>query len=475
MTSNPTLLIRIILVGLLIAELGLSAGARTIQHELAMAYRAQDSHLPLQAASHFRAVIDLEPWRTGLWLLVGRNAWDGGDSQGAIDALTQPGVATLLEAGDRLVLGDAYLAAGDMSRALQDWQQAQEAGAAPGEITRRLLDLHIAQGDYAAQVEDLKNVLALEPDNSKAYLRLGQILSTIDPAAALSYLSQAKIMDSSLAEKAGQLLDAIHTAQLGSDPAFPFLQAGRILAAQAEWALAQSAFLRATQLNPGMADAWAYLGEANYQNKPEDFTGARQALDKALQLDPRSLPANAFMALYWQRQGTPAQALPYLQQAASLEPDNPLWLVALGQVYAAQGDLPLAQQYYEKAVTLAPDQAEYHRLLAEFFIRYQIHLREGAVPAARTALSLEPDNELNLDVMGQALLLTGDRDGALVYFQRAIDKAPDYAPALLHLGVAYLEMGKTDQAYPLIEKASALNPGSSTSQQADRLLEYFFR
>ena len=125
-------------------------------------------------------------------------------------------------------------------------------------------------------------------------------------------------------------------------------------------------------------------------------------------------------------------------------------------------------------MALAPDQAEYHRLLAEFFIRYQIQVSQRALPAAQEALKLEPDDEQNLDVMGQALLLTGERESALFYFQRAIERAPDYSPALLHLGVAYLDLGKSDLAYPLIEKARSLDPGSPTSQQAGRLLEYFF-
>jgi tetratricopeptide (TPR) repeat protein len=87
---------------------------------------------------------------------------------------------------------------------------------------------------------------------------------------------------------------------------------------------------------------------------------------------------------------------------------------------------------------------------------------------------MEPDDE-NLDVMGQALLLSGDRQAALPFFQRAIEQSPDYAPALLHMGIAYLDLGQNDLAYPLLEKARSLDPGSATSEQAASLLEYFFR
>jgi tetratricopeptide (TPR) repeat protein len=147
-------------------------------------------------------------------------------------------------------------------------------------------------------------MLSLEPANAHIHLRLGQILSTLDPAAALGYLAQVQVLDSSLSGSASRLLDVLQTARLASDPAFPYLQAGRILAAGGDWALAREAFLRATELNPRLADAWAYLGEADYQISPQDLTRSRQSLDEALRLAPHSLTSNAFMALYWQRQGS---------------------------------------------------------------------------------------------------------------------------------------------------------------------------
>jgi tetratricopeptide (TPR) repeat protein len=242
-----------------------------------------------------------------------------------------------------------------------------------------------------------------------------------------------------------------------------------------EWALAAEAFRRAAQTRPDYAEAWAYLGEARQQipEAQNDAEGLAE-LERALQLDPKSLSAHLFLSLYWQRQGELGQALDYLVKAAALYPDRPALQTEMGRVLALKGDLEAAGQAFQKASKLAPQDPLYYRVLAAFSLEHNYQLSETGLPAARRALLLSPNDPASLDTLGQVLLKLGDIAGAKRFFERALLQQADYAPALLHLALIYLDEGNREAAYEMLQKALALAPGSITADQAQRLLDNYF-
>ena len=66
-----------------------------------------------------------------------------------------------------------------------------------------------------------------------------------------------------------------------------------------------------------------------------------------MSLDPQSVAANTFLALYWQRQRRYDLALDYLDKAARLDPRNPALQVELGNTMAIAGNLATAAAYYQ--------------------------------------------------------------------------------------------------------------------------------
>jgi tetratricopeptide (TPR) repeat protein len=143
------------------------------------------------------------------------------------------------------------------------------------------------------------------------------------------------------------------------EPAYTALAVGRALAAIGEWELAAEAFRRATLARPDWAEAWAFLGEAQQRLDPGVHTDnlALQYLEKALSLQPASIAANVFMALYWQRHSHQDTALEYMHKAAAAEPDNPVLQAEIGHFLAELGDLPAALQFYERARACPNDPA----------------------------------------------------------------------------------------------------------------------
>jgi tetratricopeptide (TPR) repeat protein len=193
-------------------------------------------------------------------------------------------------------------------------------------------------------------------------------------------------------------------------------------------------------------------------------------LQTALELDPESLAAITFMGLYWQRQGRYDLALDMFTAAAEVDPHNPAILADLGNTLAALGDLSTAQEHYHTAIELTPRDPTYLRAYAEFCMLHNIDLRNIALPTAREAVALAPDDPASLDVMGQVLFRLEDLLNAERFWQRALQKDPDYAPTYLHLGLLYIFQDQRDNARLYLEIARAMGQNSAIAEQAQQML-----
>jgi tetratricopeptide (TPR) repeat protein len=355
------------------------------------------------------------------------------------------------------------------------WQQVAELAPSP-EIYQRLADFHLFRKDYPAAIEDLRQVLLYQPSNATLNYRIGLLYATVDPDTALTYLAQAGQMDANLYPASQELLRKIRTSRLFEEPAYTFTAAGRVLASLNEWALAEAAFLRATQLRPNYAEAWAFLGEAR-QHAIEDPHSANTGLSElqiALRLDPTSLSANLLMGIYWERQGDYQLASGYIQTTIDLDPKNPLLRAELANALAQQGNLPAAQASFEEAIQLAPTDPLFYRLLAEFALEHQIQVREIALPAARMAVILAPNDPLSLDLMGRTMIMLEDYHSAQRFLWQALEIQPEYAPAHLHLGMVLVQQGEMERGRQEFDLAETLGSGTSTATQAQRFLAYYY-
>jgi tetratricopeptide (TPR) repeat protein len=415
------------------------------------------------------------PWQTDLWEQAGSAALHGADPQSAVGYFTQAESRGGLSAPGRIALGDAYSQMDDLPAAISAWESALQAGGAAGEIYSRLLPTHRSLGDTAATLSDLQALAAAQPDDASLQYQLGLLLAAQQPEAAVEHLKLAAELDPRLAASADLLRRNIHAASLADDLNFTLLEAGRGLGSLEEWELAALAFRQATLNRPDYAEAWAFLGEA-IQHLPSSETGSNglAELNKALELDPESLSAHLFLALYWQRQQRLDRAFEALQNAARLYPDNLAVQTELGKTLAMQGELQSALEAYQGAVDLAPDDATAYRQLAEFSLEHKYQVQEVALPAARRLVLLKAGDPASLDIMGQVLLSLGDASNAERYFNRALRSDPQYAPAHLHLGLIYLEQGDRPAAYEEFKLVLDQSPGTPAAELAQRLLgEYY--
>ncbi len=65
----------------------------------------------------------------------------------------------------------------------------------------------------------------------------------------------------------------------------------------------------------------------------------------------------------------PAHAILMFKEALARNPRLPDSLVGMGKAYFKQGKFQEAATYFQKAVALAPDQADYHYQLGQAYLR----------------------------------------------------------------------------------------------------------
>ena len=469
---SGSVILRIVLVLILTPLLGLGAQSHLASRDLQRAQFSIDAGMNQAASQHLGRAAQLLPSRPELWEEAGSLALEGGDPQTAIQYFEQAASHGLSPTG-QLQLGEAYLQSGDRDSAVRIWENlADEAEPAPAAL-ERLVSAYLDKGDFSGAITSLQALTTLQPSDAQNHYLLGLLIATQDPEAALVYLTRAAELDPAYTARTRILQRGISASRLSDDPAYRLMGAGRTLANLEEWTYATEAFRQATILRPDYAEALAYLGEAlqHVPTQAESPATGLAELQKALALDPTSLSANTFLALYWQRQGRYDLAQEAIQAAVALAPNNPILQVETGNTLALQGDLETAYQAYLQAIQLAPNDASYYNALVNFSLTYDYHIAEIALPASRQALLLAPDDPVCLDWMGQVLMQLEDLLNAERFFNRAIESDPQYATAHLHLGMVYILQNETEQAYRALNHAIGLAPNAAAGRQAQQLLQ----
>jgi tetratricopeptide (TPR) repeat protein len=179
------------------------------------------------------------------------------------------------------------------------------------------------------------------------------------------------------------------------------------------------------------------LAYARWQEQQRQPALAREAYQKVLDHDPKSVEALLGLSRLDQLAGRTPAAVQHLEQAQKLQPNNPLVYAAWGEFYAAQQNWPLAIERYRHAVDLAPDELLYKHQLAVVMVK------SGAIADGLnrfTALVGAAEAHYNV-----ALLLSqqGRNVEAQDHLQRALAVKPELTPASNLLTRLQRERGHT--------------------------------
>jgi len=323
-------------------------------------------------------------------------------------------------------------------------------------------------GDLAGEAGYWTSILAQDPNNPQAHFNLALVNTLIKPDEVFIHLNQAERY-AAYAAPAGRLKSTLRLVGFSEDPAYANILTGQALAAEGQWQLAEIAFTRSTQANPGYAEAWAYLGEAQQRNGLDGY----QALETALELDPKSFAANVFMGMYWRRQGKPENGLLYLKSADQIAPGNFVLQVDIANTLAEIGNIDDALSYMQKIIDADPVNVFAWQALALFSIDNEVQVDTIGLSAARQAVILEKNNAASLTLLGRVFAYREDGFNTQKFLQRALEADPYYAPAHLHLGIFYLSHAQKSKALEHFHLAEKFAQDQTTFQQARDFIQRF--
>jgi tetratricopeptide (TPR) repeat protein len=157
---------------------------------------------------------------------------------------------------------------------------------------------------------------------------------------------------------------------------------------------------------------------------------------------------------------------------------NSIWMLQ------SQGEANESDKNYEAAIVafnhvleLDPDRAGIHyRLgriyLARFWQDQKPEDRDAAMREFAAELTVDPSNGNAAYEQAVILAELGNLDQATQKYQQVVEHFPDFEEALVGLGGVYLENQKSEQAVPVLEHATHLNPDDEVAwyrlAQADR-------
>ena len=269
------------------------------------------------------------------------------------------------------------------------------------------------------------------------------------------------------------------------DRAFTFEQQGNVAEAEAAWR-------SILKTRPADGEAYAHLGllEARQEHYKEAIPLYRKAL--AIKPDMPGLRLNFGLALFKggelkeaiqtflpllksERPGSAeaqrltaligiaeygvgqyAAAVPYLKTAAANDPQNLQYRLFLAHSCLSTRQFQCVLDTYREILALNAESAEADMLAGE--AEDEMHNTASAIEQFRAAVKADP-REPNVHFgLGYLLWTQNQFEEAAKEFQAELANVPDHAQALAFLADCDMQLNRSGEAMPLIEKAIRIDP-----------------
>ena len=204
---------------------------------------------------------------------------------------------------------------------------------------------------------------------------------------------------------------------------------------------ARRLFVKALDLDPEYASAYAGLSWTHLQSWQFLWSSDPESLERARELAERTIALNDTLVDGFR---------------------------LLGQIHLWRKEHERAIAQAERAVALAPNDADGYETLAEIFA--WSGKPEESIRLIRDAMRLNPHYPFfYLWTLGHAYYLTERRQEALAAFATLIERNPNFLPAYAYRAVVLSELGRLAEARAAWDRASQLSPGASLTSIEARL------
>ncbi|HEV2332676.1 MAG TPA: sulfotransferase [Gammaproteobacteria bacterium] len=223
---------------------------------------------------------------------------------------------------------------------------------------------------------------------------------------------------------------------------------------RAEWEAAERDYRAVLAARPEQPDATHFLGLLLHQRGRSE--AALPFLDRALVLQPNNHLYRANLAGVLKQLGRPVDAEHLYREALELRPDYLEGYLNLGMLYADEGDHPRALAAFEEALRLDPD--HYTAWYACARSLQQLARVQASRAAFRMAAALADRDPERLQALSVALREAGEIEEAARCQTRALELAPDSPQAENGTGNVLAMHGDLAGAELHYRRALALKP-----------------
>lgn len=189
----------------------------------------------------------------------------------------------------------------------------------------------------------------------------------------------------------------------------------------------------------------------------EDGAGAQAEVERARALGASAAATRVLLAQALLLQGDADAALAQAMAEDVDLRDRALASRIAGRALLAKGDMVAASAAFDKALALAPAQAEGWIDLGRY--RLAAGDQAGAIMAADRAVALEPRSAKAIAFRGEMTRSQYGLAAALPWFERALALSPDHVPTLSAYAATLADMGEAGRMLSVTRHILTLQPG----------------
>ncbi len=220
---------------------------------------------------------------------------------------------------------------------------------------------------------------------------------------------------------------------------------------------------RALEIDPRLGEAYASLGVLQFDKG--DLAAAEQSFKQAIRLSPNYATSYHWLSnMLRDNLYRVDEALIYAQRAAELDPNSAIILANLWGTYSIVGDYESVARLTEQALEIDPNFTQALSSKAGLLSREGNFA--GEIEAQREIVAIDAGSAVRLYLHAGAHAVIGAFDEARQIEQMLGERFPDHPLAeLLEFGVALAEEGKADTR-PVITAILEENPANFVATQA---------
>ena len=331
--------------------------------------------------------------------------------------------------------GNAQLEQGNLSAAVLEFRNAIQKDPTFAPARLKLAETYIRQGNGAGALAEYVRAADLLPDDAETQLKAGALLLAV-----------------------GRTQDALARADkaITRDP-----KNTKALALRAN-ALAQLADLDGAieQMQESVTLGPTALGQANLgmlQSAKGQIPEAEASFRKAVQTDPKSIPARLALGQFLVKNGRSGEAEAVFKEAVAVDARDAMANRAMAAYYISSNRATEAEPFLKKIADESGDPAA-SLALADY---YAASRREADALAVLEKLSASPSSwAVARSRMALVLYAGGKTADAHRVIDEVIAQRSAYADALVVRGRFFLAEGKTSQALADAQQAVKAAPGN---------------